>query len=233
MLHTVPVSGAGWTREDALAAAVRRVNQLFGALALLGEKRVVSVQPTFLTDPGPGPQAVMLIYVLDVSEAIAQLLDEQLDHFPPQEAIAARPVPQKPGDAWLYSLGKWLPIKDPCTYPEHWTVDVYPQSLEAQGYHYERDFFDLEDVCSLQADEVAVGFAIYVADDPEEAEHHPPYPYRVEACVFLCDWEPPVYIADYPSLLDLLAAFAHIVQTRLQIAHLVRREQEKSRGEAR
>jgi hypothetical protein len=231
MLHTLPVSSAGWTRDNALTAAARQANKLFGSIALLGDKHLVSVTPTFLTDPGPGPHAVTLVYVLNVPEAIAQALDERLADFPPQEVTPVPPAPQKPGDAWLYSLGKWLSISDPCTYPENWTVDLYRQALEAQGYRFERDFFDLDDVDCQQASEVTVGFAVYVADDPEETGDRPPYPYRVEACLFLSDWEPPIYVADYPSLLDLLAAFAPIVQTRLHIAHLVAREQEEEHAD--
>lgn len=217
MLHTLSVSGAGWTRDNALAMAAGRANKLFGSIAFLSEKHMVSVTPTFLTDP-QGPQAVTLVYVLNVPEAIVQALDEKLASFAALDLTQVRPVPQKPGDAWLYSLGKWLPIEDPCTYPENWTVDVYRQALEAQGYHYERDFFDLDDVRCPLASEVTTGFAIYVADDPGETGQRPAYPYRVEACVFLTDWEPPIYVPDYPSLLDLLSTFAHIVQTRLRIA---------------
>ncbi len=190
---------------------------------------MVSLTPTFLTDP-QGPQAVTLVYVLNVPEAIGQALDEKLASKAVLDVPHVRPVPQKPGDAWLYALGKWLPIDDPCTYPENWTVDAYRQALEAQGYHYERDFFDLDDVPCPLASEVTTGFAIYVAEDPEETEHRPPYPYRVEACVFLSDWEPPIYIADYPSLLDLLATCAAIFETRLHIAQLV--VQEQAEGDA-
>ena len=112
-------------------------------------------------------------------------------------------------------------------YPENWTVDTYRQALKEQGYHFERDFFDLDDVpCPLTA-EVTTGFAIYVADDPDETGQRPAYPYRVEACVFLTDWEPPIYVANYPSLLDLLSTFASIVQTRLRIAQLVSQTQEE------
>lgn len=227
MLYTLPVSSTGWTREQALAAAAHRANKIFSSMRILDEKHVVSVTPNFLTDTGPGPQAVTLVYVLTVSEALSQALDEKLDGFPPQEAASALPGLQKPGDAWLYSLGKWVPIQDPCIYPQNWTVDTYRQALSVQGYRYECDFFDLDDARCPTADEVTVGFAIYVADDPEETEQHPPYPYRVEACVFLSDWEPPIYVADYPSLLDLLAVFASIVQARLHNAYLVAREQEE------
>lgn len=222
MLHTLPITGTGRTREDALAAAAHRANEVIGSIALLSERHVVSVTPTFLTDTGP--QTVTLLYVLNVPAAIREALDERLAQ---QEVTPAGLLdPQKPGDAWLYSHGKWLPIRDPCHYPENWTIDLYRQELEAQGYRYERDFFDLGAVSCPAADEVTVGFAVYVAEDPEESEHRPQYPYRVEACLFLSDWEPPIYVVDYPSLLELLTNFAPIVQTRLRIAELVVQEQD-------
>jgi hypothetical protein len=227
VIHTIPVSGAGWTRDSALAAAARRANELFGSIVLLGEKHVISVTPTFQPDSAPGVQAVTLVYVLNVPEAIGQALDEKLASLAAPDVTAELTAPQKPGDAWLYSLGNWTPIKDPCMYPENWTVDTYRQALEGQGYHFERDFFDLDDVPCPLAAEVTTGFAIYVADDPEETGQRPAYPYRVEACLFLTDWEPPIYVPDYPSLLDLLASFAPLVQARLCIANLVAREREE------
>lgn len=221
MLHTLSIPGSAWTREQALAAAARQANKLFGSIAILSDKHVASVTPVFLTDPGRGPQAVTLVYVLNVPGAIAQALDEQLSGLLRLEETLTRPKPQKPGDAWLYSHGIWTPIQDPCSYPENWTVEGYRRSLEVQGYRYECDVYDLDEVSCPSADEVTVGFAVYIADDPEETGQRPSYPYRVEARMFLTDLEPPIYITDYPSLLELLAAFAPIVQTRLRIAQLV------------
>jgi len=163
--------------------------------------------------------------VLNVPAAIAQELDDTQARVPEQ---AFQPAPQKAGAAaWLYSFGNWLPIEDPCSYPQNYTIDGYRQALEKQGYRYEGEFFDLNTIGCSQASEVAAGFAIYVADEAAGRAQHPPYPYRVDACLVLCDTEPPISTPNYPSLLLLLATFAPIVETRVRIAHLAAQAEEE------
>ena len=217
MLHTIAIHGSGFSDQEALAQAVTKSNHVLGTVAYLNEKHVVSATVVVFPTNSAGVHSTALVTILNAPQAICAELDRQLAML---EQNGPEGTPEGQPEAWLFSHGRFARIADPCTYPPNWTMSIYHQALKQQGYRREGDLFGLNRLLGPDSDEIALSFEVYVASVPEGDEREteaPRYPYRVELCLFQSDSEPPFYVSDYPSLVQLAASFASLVQAKLQV----------------
>jgi hypothetical protein len=218
MLYTLETHGSGPSDREALVEAVGKSNRVLGAIAYLNEKQAITQTAIVLPVARAGLHAVSLLTTLSAPQSICQALDRQRAELELEEPATS---PEEQPQAWLFADGRFTRIPDPCSYPTNWTVDTYRAALVAQGYRREGDLFGLDRLRSPDFDEIALAFEVFAAAAPGEEEERqeaaPCYPYRVEACLFQSDSEPPIYVPDYPSLLQLAASFAPLVRAKLAV----------------